>query len=281
MPESSIRHAIESRYARLSAQQRRAADHLMKHQKSAFTLSVQELARAASVSEATLVRFARELGFAGYLEMRAALTKEALAELNPEERFALEPAPKEPVGTLERVAHTEQENLRRTVDGMDAASYRRFVDRLKRADSVATVGLGVSAILARLLAYELFQIGVDAQALTRDPLTLDEQGARLSRSSALVCFAFPPYSSPTAELAQQARARHVPVLAITDAPSAPVCAAAQVSLFARSENLLYTNALCGAMVLVNAVVTDLALANKPRALAQLRASQRALGDRPQ
>lgn len=280
MPESPIRRAIENRYTRFSAQQRRAADYLLKHQKTAFNQSVQELARAAAVSEATLVRFARELGFAGYLELRAALTREAIAELNPEERFVLEVPPREPAGTLERVSRTEQENVRRTVDGVDAAAYRRFVDRLKRAQSIATAGLGVSAILARLLAYELFQIGVQAEALTRDPLTLEEQGARLSRTSALVCFAFPPYSSPTTELAQLAHERRVPVLAITDAPSSPVCAAAQVSLFARSENLLYTNALCGAVVLVNAVVTDLALANKPRALAQLRASQRALGDQP-
>lgn len=280
VPDSPVRHAIETRYSRFSAQQRRAADYLLNHQKTAFTQSVHELARAAGVSEATLVRFARELGFAGYLELRAALTREAIAELHPAERFALEPPPNEPAGTLERVVRTEQDNLRRTVEGLDTRAYRRFVERLGRADHVVTVGLGVSAILAQLCAYELYQIGVNAWTLSRDPLTFEEQAARLTRRSALVCFTFPPYSPPTVEVASQARARHAAVLAITDGPASPICDAAQATLFARSENLLYTNALCAAMVLVNAVVTDVALADKPRALNQLRASQRALGDQP-
>jgi len=73
MPDSSVRSAIEARYRDLTAQQRRAADYLLAHHRTAFAQSVHDMARAARVSEATLVRFARGIGYGGFQELRAAL----------------------------------------------------------------------------------------------------------------------------------------------------------------------------------------------------------------
>ena len=281
MAESTVRKAIEACYAELSAQQRRAAEYLLAHHRTAFALSVHELARTVRVSEATLVRFARQLGFAGYLELRAALMQEAKKDLAPEDRFALEQPSAEPGCTLKRVGANEAENIRRTVEGVNPRDYRQFVDRLRRASEVTTLGLGVSGILARLAAYLLFQVGVRASLLSRDVLSLGEQIDRLPKSSALLVFGFPPYSKKTVDAAAQARARKLTVLAITDGAGSPLVAHATATLFASNDNILYTNSISGALVLVNALVTDLALSDKARALGQLRASSRALTDEQQ
>lgn len=103
---SPVCAAIQAGYERLSAQQRRAADYLLANHRLAFALSVHELAGAAEVSQATLVRFAREIGYAGYQELRAALMAEAKQGqgLAPEDRFAFEPPSGTAVETVGKVA---------------------------------------------------------------------------------------------------------------------------------------------------------------------------------
>jgi DNA-binding MurR/RpiR family transcriptional regulator len=279
-PQDSVglRALLEARYHELSAQKRRAADYLLEHHKTSFALSVQDVARAAQVSEATVVRLARDLGFGGYLELRAALTAAATRALRPEDRFAFEPPSQAPSETVIKVAAQEVENINRTVAGLDPVALGTFVERLRGAELIATVGLGISAILARLAAYLFFQIGVRAQPLTRDLLGLGEQVASLPPGAVLLAIAFPQYSRQTVEAAELARSRGLPVLALTDGMRSPLARIAEASLFVRSENVLYTNSLSGATVVLNALVTDLALEDKERTLAHVAAIDRAQAD---
>ena len=277
-PESAVRKRIESRYASLSAQQQRAADYLLSNQRTAFSMSVQELARTASVSEATLVRLARSLGFDGYLQLRAAQVEEAKRHLLPEDRFAYEEPSVDPTGTVAKVARQEVENINRTIEQIDPKQLRRFVDALRRADIVATIGLGVSSVLARFAAYSLFQAGLRSEVLLRDILTVVEQIDRLPKRATVLGFAFPPYSKDTALALARARERKFPVLLITDRPQSAVAATATACLYARTDNVLYTNSISGPVVLINALATELALEDKSKALHHVRATTKALTD---
>ena len=277
--ESRVRALLETTYAALtSPEQRRAADYLIAHHRTVFAMSVQDLAREAGVSETTLVRFARRIGFEGYLEMRAAFVEEAKQGLRPEVRFAYEAPSRAPASTLARVAQQEVDNINRTHDQIDAQELRRFVTALRRAQVVVTLGLGVSLVLARLASYTLFQVGVRTEVLLRDALSLAEQVARLPRTAALLAFAFPPYSKDTAQALATAKSRGIPALLVTDGAHSPLVPHATSCLFARTDNILFTNSVSGATVLINALATDLALANKAKALKQLRTSQAATSE---
>jgi DNA-binding MurR/RpiR family transcriptional regulator len=272
---AALRKRLEARYHELSAQKRRAADYLLEHHETSFSLSVQDVARAAQVSEATVVRLARDLGFGGYLELRAALTAAATRALRPEDRFAFEKPTSAPSETVVKVATQEVENINRTVAALDPAQLGLFVQRLRGAELIATVGLGVSSILARLAAYLMYQIGLRAQPLSRETLSLAEQVESLPAGAVVLAIAFPPYSRQTVDVAERARRRGLPVLALTDGLRSPLAPLADAVLFARSENVLFTNSLSGAIVVLNALVTDLALDDKERTLAHVAAIDRA------
>jgi len=110
----------------------------------------------------------------------------------------------------------------------------------------------------------------------RDSITLIEQVEQLPKRAVLLAFALPPYSRDTALAVARAKERRVPVLLVTDGPQSPLTGAATAALFVRTDNILYTNSISGVAVLINALATELALANKAKALNQLRASNKAL-----
>jgi DNA-binding MurR/RpiR family transcriptional regulator len=276
--ESAIRKTLESVYPSLTLQQRRAADYILSNQRTVFAMSVQELARVTDVSEATLVRFARSLGFEGYLELRAALVDEAKRDLLPEDRFAVEEPSGEPAGTMEKVARQEVDNINRTIAQVEPKQLERFLMALRGANVIATLGLGTSALLARLAAYSFFQAGLEAQVLLRDVLSLVEQVDRLPKGAVVLAFAFPPYSKETDAALRRARERRLSVLLVTDGKQSPLFVHATAHLFTRTENVLFTNAIAGPVVLINGLATELALANKSKALRLVRQSNAALPD---
>ncbi len=273
-----VRETLERQYHSLSGQKRRAADYLIEHHRTAFSMSVHELARAARVSEATMVRLSRDLGFGGYLELRTALMEEATKVLRPEDRFAFARPTGEPSETAVAVARQEVENINRTVEDLDPTQLKKFVGRLRKAELTVAVGLGVSSILARLAAYQLSQVGCRASFLTREALGLAEQVELLPPKTVVLAIAFPPYSTRTVDTARRAAGRGLPVLALTDSARSPLCALAEASVYARTDNLLYTNSVSGAVVVLNAIVTELALADKKRALANVAALTEAAAD---
>src|SRR5512137_1842587 len=64
---------ISERYSQLTKSEKRIADYLRKNQDESAFLAAGEVAGRLGLSEATIVRFARTLGFGGYPAMRVVL----------------------------------------------------------------------------------------------------------------------------------------------------------------------------------------------------------------
>ena len=59
-------------YDSLSKSERRVGDYVRWHPDKAVISSLQALAESCSVSDATVLRFCRSLGFSGYVDFKAA-----------------------------------------------------------------------------------------------------------------------------------------------------------------------------------------------------------------
>ena len=75
--ESPIR-LIEKHYEKLSKTERRVADYVRLHPDKTIISSLQAVSEKCSVSDASVLRFCRSLGFSGYQDFKAALVPELL-----------------------------------------------------------------------------------------------------------------------------------------------------------------------------------------------------------
>ncbi|MGE5224732.1 MAG: MurR/RpiR family transcriptional regulator, partial [Omnitrophica WOR_2 bacterium] len=64
---------VSEKFSALTKSEKRIANYLRKNQEDSAFLSAGELADRLGLSEATMVRFARTLGFSSYPAMRAVL----------------------------------------------------------------------------------------------------------------------------------------------------------------------------------------------------------------
>jgi DNA-binding MurR/RpiR family transcriptional regulator len=266
----NLRKLIRQRYGSLPENQRKAADYLLHNQRDIPFLSIEDLHARSGVSKATVVRLAQSLGLSGFRELRARLLEGVKRDMTPADRFqAL--VTTDNAGVLTLVAHQDVKNINQTINHLDGQTFHAVADLILKSSHVYTAGLGLSFLMSQLLAYSLNQVAVRASPLVHDYETFLEQVSFMTPRDVLIVFSFPPYSRETIELAKQAAARRVPVVAITDRLTSPVTFHAARILPIRSQNMIFTNSFSAISVVINALATAVVARTKGRAVTTLKA----------
>lgn len=267
-----IKNRIRSNYEALPKNQRKIADFCIENFDKVPFLNVQDISEATNASVASVVRFTQRIGFSGFSEMREQIARDLQNHLESKAIFPLIENLED--DTLTSVANIDIANINETLKIVERENFQRAVELINAARRVYTAGLGISFLLGEILAYQLNQIGVLASAFRQGSADFLEQALFLNKTDMLAVFSFMPYSRETLNLAQYASEKHIPVLAITNRYASPITFFSTVSIAVKSENMLFTNSFAAISVLINALSTECALQNKPRAEAMLKSMNR-------
>jgi DNA-binding MurR/RpiR family transcriptional regulator len=266
---------IQRKYPELPENQRKVADFLIQNIREAPFLSVMEIEGRSGASKATVVRLAQSLGFSGFLEMRGKLIQGVQSQMRITEMFPLL-AGTSREETLTAVADQDVRNINQTINQLDRKVFADVARMILNASRVYTLGLGISSLMARILAYSLSQVAIRSTSLVHDYETFIEQIHLFDRSDLIIAFSFPPYSKETIEVVRAAARRKTRVVAVTDRVTSPVSLYAARVIPVVSQNMLFTNSFSAISVIINALTTEVALLNKAKALKNLKESEKLL-----
>lgn len=253
-----IKKQIRDSYRSLPKNQVQIADFVIEHFNKIPFLTVHELSAETKTSVASIVRFVQRVGFSGYSQFRQEIAKTVQEEIDHSRLFV---GIEKRVGahTLSHVANMEINNINETLRANEKEHFDSVIDYIIGAGVVATMGCGISYLLAELLAYQLTQVGIRAMALNHDYAGFQEQILLMKPNDLLIGFSFPPYSKETIDGAKYADRGKIPLIAITNKVASPISFYAKHSLIVKSENTLYTNSLSAVSVLINAIATECAV----------------------
>ncbi|HQI39498.1 MAG: hypothetical protein B6D44_02785 [Ignavibacteriales bacterium UTCHB2] len=260
-----IKEQITSRYNSLPKNHRRIADYFINNFDKIPFVNVQDLSKATGTSVASIVRFSQRSGFKGFNELRDAITGSLQKELSNKQIFPLFEKRKIQEDLLTEVANLDIKNINDTLNFIERSTFNYVIERILKSDRVFTAGLGISYLLAEILAYQLTQVGVSSSILNHTHTVFNENILFLNPKDLLMVFSFPPYSKETIEAAKFAQERNIDVIAITNQPAAPVTFFSKANLLVKSENMLFTNSFAAISVLINALATACAIKDKQRA----------------
>ncbi|MCS6829189.1 MAG: MurR/RpiR family transcriptional regulator [Armatimonadota bacterium] len=159
---ASVLEKVSALYTSLNEAERRVADFVLNHPEEARGCSVIHLSDRSGVSETTVVRFCRSIGFKGYADFKLAL----VAELAPHRE-----APPELHGDVsteddlprlvQKVVNMDVQALASTMELLDVTQFELAVDALANARRVAIFGVGSSLPVCMDLQYRLQRCGVN------------------------------------------------------------------------------------------------------------------------
>ncbi|MGW6408087.1 MurR/RpiR family transcriptional regulator [Streptomyces vinaceus] len=194
-------------------------------------LSVSDVAALAGTASSTVVRACQRLGFRGYQELKIAAARQAPAQEPSRDR---DPAARALADTV-RAAREALDGVTATVT---PALLRAAAALVGTAARVLIVGAGLSGAVALDTAYRLRALGcaVDAPA---DPLTAQLAASQLTSADACLAISHTGATRSTVDAARGAHRAGARVLALTSYARSPLSEAADCTLVAGGQDLVF------------------------------------------
>ena len=137
----------------------------------------------------------------------------------------------------------------------------------RSASAVVVVGTRSTAPLAYHFGFALNKIAVNATRITSITAETYEELSRLDRRACVVVIGFPRYLRELVELLEFAKGRGLATLTITDSAFSPL--RGRISLYAPAESASFVAFHCAPLVLINALVHELSIADERKTVAAL------------
>ena len=246
---------------RLSKGHRKIAQYIVEHYDKAVFMTASKLGECVGVSESTVVRFASAMGYEGYPQLQRSLQELVSHRLTANQRFEMstEIDPREALGV---VLKSDMQNLRATLEQIDADVFEEVVKRLLSARAIYVMGLRSAAPLAQFMGYYLNYIFDNVHLVSSGATDVFEEISKLKENDVLVGISFPRYSSRTLEAMRFAKRCGAQVVAITDGPMSPLAQSADATLMAHTDMASFVDSLAAPLSVINALLVALGLHRK-------------------
>lgn len=174
-PPESLTQSIHSMYRRLPERERRVADLILLHPPDLATQTATEVAQRAEVSNATVTRFFRRLGFESFDSARKA-ARQLRANGSPLYTSLSKGAESE---FLSMVLREEIAALESTLSSVNPVTLREIAEAIIKVKRVRVVGFRNSHALAQYIAAVLSQLRPDVSLIPAPAQSMSEDLAQL------------------------------------------------------------------------------------------------------
>jgi DNA-binding MurR/RpiR family transcriptional regulator len=264
-----LREELVARAGTLSKRLSQVARFFLNHPEEVAINTLVRLADQARVPPATITRFTKELGFAGFAELQGVFRERLLGPRLPYASRMAE-AGMQPGSHVAGYADLDQpghvfgsfvqaavQSLLRIEEALDLEQLAAFVDALAKCDAVHVAAARGAFGLGAYSVYGLANVGKRAHLIDNLGAMRAVQIAAMRPGEALMVMTFDDYTPETVEAARLAAAAGHPVLAITDNELSPVAKLAQHILYVNEARLGHFRSQVPAMVVCQAIIVSL------------------------
>lgn len=258
MPLHQLTQLIDQHFEALSPELQRAARWVREHPSALGLQSMRQSAQAAGVAPATMTRLAQALGVGGFEGLRAPVVRhlsDASRRSTPINPVA---APSDGHDALSALIATQSNNVQSIAHNLPA-QLQAAAEAILAARMVGFLGLRASFGIAQSVQYSCDWLRDNTWLASDFAHAGRDRVGDLGTSDLLVVVSQAPYTRAVVEAAQEARARGVPVLALTDSPLSPLAQEARWVLLFEAQGAGFFHSMTGALALGEALMNEVAL----------------------
>lgn len=226
---------IKVQYNEMGKAEKKIADWLAANPGSLIPLSISELADRCGCSEATIVRFARRLGFGGYQELKISIAREE-GKTEITEGITKDDSCYEIFG---KVANDIYCSLEMTKKELDGKALENAAKAILSAEQVFVYGLGNSAAVALDFQHKLLRAGCRASAFSDNHMQVIS-ASHLTASDVAIGISHSGSSKDIVEALKIAKSRGAVTISITNRGKSPIVKQSDITLFTASPETRYS-----------------------------------------
>ena len=281
---SDLLDRIQAQYADLRKSEKVVADYLRRHSTDKLQQSITEFAKTLGVSDATVSRFSRALGYSGYPDLKLALAEASgSVDRNSVVNIPSELDRNDPLITLSaKLSVLLSNSILGTQKLLDEQLLEQCVGDLRSCDQVVLIGVGGAAAICMEAAHLFTKAGVDAKSYD-DGYNQIVAAANISKNSLMIGISHTGTTADVGNALTLARKNGASTIAITSEPHSLVGKSAARTLLTWNSNTpsvpLYGDFLEGRMsqlFLINMLYVGLIFGSDDSHTQKLKATAEAL-----
>lgn len=251
---STIRERVLAVFDELPPKQQQLAQYVMGNEATIAFVSAHDVAQTVGTSAATVVRFARAIGYEGYTELqdhiRSTITGNRTASQTLQERIAQGGFGD---NLLTAIAEVNTRNIYDTLEQVSLETLDQAVDALLNASSIYIVGGGMSAAAVVMAQHSLTMLGLHAQAIVNGGLSQTLTLSHLTEKDVVIVVSIWRYLRDTMKATTYAKEKKATTIALTDNLLSPVAREADYVFVASTERAAHSRSLTGMISLIDLI----------------------------
>lgn len=284
--KSEIRLSIEAQYGDMRASEQKAANYVLDHFEEIQNMSLKELSDLCGVSQPTVLRMVRAIGFWGFKDFRHALIMELAKNqeikgmqqpmygFSLEKEDRLEDVPRKIVTTTSKIL---EENLK----SISIKTYKKVIDVLNHARMIDIYSVENSNVAARDLLTKLLYLGLNCRYMD-DSYHQRICAGNLTKDDVAIGISYSGCSEDTVEAVKSAKRSKATTIVITNFRDSVISQYADLLICTSQEQLFYGDAIfsrTSQLALVDMIYMGLIISNYDKYAQKLDASSRLIQDK--
>ncbi len=251
-------------YNDMGKSEKRVADWLFSHSGEVLPYSITDLASKCESSEATIVRFSKRLGCAGYQDLKLHLASERDKKIitptitGEDDCFSI----------FEKVCNDAYMSLERTKKTLSAEAMTRAAEAISLARRVVLIGLGTSASVAEDASNKLLRAGCNSSAYS-DTHMQAIAVSQMRGGDVLVGISQSGTSKDIVEAMKTAKAHGAMTISITSKERSPISRQSDILLLTDTEETRHSslglNSHISRLIVIDALCYKIVYQNSARA----------------
>lgn len=237
---------IKEQYASLRKSEKAVADYMLAHDDKIEKMTIAELAEQAGVSQPTVMRFLKAIGYDSFREIKLAFaTQRAKKDLLPQNT--------NPLGisislndTIEdvpsKIIHNTIALLEDSLKRISKTELKKAVEAIKNANQLVIYSVENSNTTATDLMTKLLYLGIPCR-IYEDAYLQKISAGNLHEGDVAIGISYSGYSKNTVDVMKLAKKRKATTLVITNFTNTPLTQQADILIETSNQQFLYGNTI--------------------------------------
>lgn len=249
-------------FNKLTKTEKKILEYIIKNPKYVIMNSALEIGKELSVSDASVLRLSKTLGFNKFSELKSYITSN-LNSTSPNERIIKNWNNFHSENDIaNKTINADIENIKNFLNNLDFNLLNKTTLLLQNSRKIYFLGLGSSKGISQFMFWYMRRLGFETECINEGGLGLYETLSHLKKGDIIFIFSFPRILEDEIKILKLAKEKNIKIISITSNDLSEIILLSDISFQVEVENFGFFNSYAVPIQLCNLILTMLFEKNK-------------------
>lgn len=267
---NKLNQFYKEHYNTLTKGEKKIAEYFVKNPKKVMMLSALELGKEIGVSDASILRFSKALGFQKFSDLKNYIAS-GFSTITPNDRMVKNWDNFHSQNDIvNKIVNSDLENIKEFLLHIDFEQIETVVNWMNKANKIYFLGIGSSRAISQFMFWHMKRLGFNTECINEGGLGLYEAFSHITKKDIVMLFSFPRFLNDEVKSITLAKEQGAKIITVTSNPFSEISFLSDMVLETFVENDGFFNSYMVPMELCNIMLTAIFEKNKESIFTELK-----------